>query len=81
MRTLAILLLSCFLLAGCRQEDWRTATFDRPAGLPEETLRERIYGLDTQTPPQVTLQGDKVHVRYNSLHLAKKNIEFILRMP
>lgn len=70
------LLFFCSLLMGCRQEDWKEMRFQKPTTLSLAELQRAIVPLDSKTPPKVTLEGEEVVVRYNSMHLAKQNIRY-----
>ncbi len=79
MKSLLALGLMALLLSGCRQEDWREVEVALPEGMAPTVAVERVMALDTQTPPKVTVEGGRVKVRYNSMHMAIKNIEYALR--
>ncbi len=72
-------LIMMLVVVGCRQEDWRTTSLALPHGMSSPEAIARITALDTQTPPEVTVSDGYVKVRYNSMHLAIKNIEYALR--
>ncbi len=78
MRRLSLLLLVLLSLTACRREDWKTARFTLPEGLPPAEAVARIAALDPETPPQITVEGSTLTVRYNTLHLASKNITYVL---
>lgn len=72
------LLFVALLLSGCRRELWETVTLPRPAALTEAEIVFALEQLDSQTPPQVTVAGETVQVRYNALRIAPRNFAFHL---
>lgn len=79
MRTFLPLLSLLLLLAGCRREDWREATFALPPGVPAERAAAACRALDAQTPPSITVEGRTLRIRYNSMRVAPGNFAYTLR--
>lgn len=73
------LLAALCLLAGCRREDWRETTFALPRGVPAARAAEALRALDSQTPPEVTVEGETLRIRYNSMRVAPGNFAYTLR--
>ncbi len=78
MRRLALLSLLALALAGCRREDWREIVLPLPPGVPAERAAEALRALDLQTPPVVVPRGEALAVRYNSMHVAPRNLTHTL---
>ncbi len=78
LRSLLFFVALLLVLTGCRREDWKSATFDLPNGRSCDVIIARIMALDPETPPRVTVEEGRLTVHYNSLHIASKNIEYVL---
>lgn len=77
MKLTIVLLLSLFVLAGCRREDWREYSFALPPQVEFNALQRELKALDRETPPFVRLEQGTVFVRYNSMHLAPRNLTYV----
>lgn len=71
-------LLSFFLFAGCSREDWREASFALPPNVPAQRAVAACRALDTQTPPEVAVEGNTLRIRYNSMRVAPRNFAYTL---
>lgn len=83
MKTTALLLLTLLLTAtACRRSDVRTAEYSLPPGLSPENARAllaEISQLDSANPAfSATISNQTLTVVYDSMVLARKNIEHIL---
>ncbi len=80
--TPAILLALLLALAACRRSDVRTAQYRLPPGLPPaktQALLAELSQLDPNSPAfSASLSNQTVTVVYDSMILARKNIELIL---
>ena len=55
------------------------ATFALPRGVPAARAAEALRALDSQTPPEVTVEGETLRIRYNSMRVAPGNFAYTLR--
>lgn len=78
--TLQVALL--FFAAGCRRTDLRMAEYPLPSGLSQErqtALIQELRRLDPASPDfNVAVSNQTLYIRYDSMILARKNIEFVL---
>lgn len=77
MKLTIVLLLSLFVFAGCRREDWREYSFELPPQVEFNALQRELKALDRETPPFVRLEQGTVFVCYNSMHLAPRNLTYV----
>lgn len=78
MKTWQLSLFSLLFLMGCRQEVWKEMTIQLPENVSFIDAQVSIQALDRQTPPIVTLNEQHLHIRYNAMHLASKNVTYVL---
>ena len=83
---LGLLCVAALAVAGCRRVDERTFTVDVPqasTAADEQALRAALAvygGIDAKDPTAIVFDAAKhqLTVRYDSMQLAKKNIEISL---
>lgn len=67
---------------GCRRTDLRTATYPVPVGLSASQLHDLhqdLLQMDRQgNSVRIESQGDHLYITYDSMRLARKNIEVVL---
>lgn len=80
-RAVAFALMGCMLTGACRREDLRTTTIRCPqatdaacAGL----IIKALASTEGVRPESIRIEGSTVSVRYNSMKVAIKNLEFVI---
>ena len=74
MRTLLWSCLSLALLCGCRRDDWKEIVLPLPEQVSVQTACQALAGLDRETPPEVRDEAGQLRIRYNSMHVASRNL-------
>ena len=74
MKTLLWCCFALTVLCGCRRVDWKEMVLPLPEGVPAQTARQALEGLDRQTPPVVRCEAGQLYIRYNSMHVASRNL-------
>ena len=74
MRTVLWSCLSLALLCGCRRDDWKEIVLPLPEQVSVQAARQALAGLDRETPPEVRDAAGQLHIRYNSMHVASRNL-------
>lgn len=77
----ALVILACFLLSSCRQQDVREVVVKTP-GLKNQACAKIIQDAFMHQPGIVSIRPDfqkhEIAVTYNSMVIALKNIEFTI---
>jgi len=78
---LTLVILACFLLSSCRQQDIREVMIKTP-GLKNQACAKIIQDAFMHQPGIVSIRPDfqkhEIAVTYNSMVIALKNIEFTI---
>lgn len=82
MKKILILAGVCLALAGCRRTDVRAFAVDVPemteADLPAVRAALAVYGGVDKTSLSFEAQTRTLHLKYDSMQIAKKNIEMAI---